>query len=201
VRVAAATLGLLALAASGPAGAAGLCERIEVPAQLGLACAPVAGSAAENAVSLGPVAGGFASLSRMTVRRLARASDPLAWGKPEEWLQRQLVLDTSSLADAVDRLVDDPDSPWSGPTAMLLAESVREALENVGQAPLQACSAPTARADGHAMRCTYGVGSFGLLLELRLVATGDERYAVTFRSMNERRQRHFEAIANGFRPG
>jgi hypothetical protein len=192
---------LLLASLPGTAAGADLCDRLSVPAELGLACAPAPGGVAEAAVTVAPSAGGFAALSRLTLRRLERGSDPLAWGDPDEWLRRQLVVDTGGLADAIDGLADDPDSPWSGPTAMLLAESVREALENVGRSPLRACAEPVARDDGRAMRCVYGTASFGLQLELRLVEAGDERYAITFRAMNDRRQRHFEAIANGFRPG
>ena len=47
---------------------------------------------------------------------------------------------------------------------MLLAENVRQALESVGRAALQACAAPTTTAAGRSMSCRFGTGSFGLLL-------------------------------------
>jgi hypothetical protein len=84
---------------------------------------------------------------------------------------------------------------------MLLAESVRQALESVGRAALQVCGAPVTTATAKSMSCRFGVGSLGLLLDLRLVSIGNERYAISTRSMNERRQRHFEAVANSLKPG
>jgi hypothetical protein len=169
-----------------------------LPVELGLACTPTAGGL--GGVAVEPSGGGFAALSRMTVRRLDKATDPLAWSDPDEWLRRQVVVDTGGLADTIEGYAADPDSPWGGATAMLLAENIRQALESVGRAALQACAAPTTTADARTMSCRFGAGSFGLLLDLRLVSAGDDRYAISARSMNERRQRHFEAIANSLQP-
>ena len=188
----------LLLAGAVPAMADDLCGRLTIPPELGLSCAPVEGDPAGVAVE--PASGGFAALSRMTVRRLDQATDPLAWSDPAEWLRRQVAIDTSGLADGIERYADDPDAPWGGATAMLLAESVRQALESMGRAALQACAAPTTTATARSMSCRFGAGSFGLLLELRLVSVGAERWAISARSMNERRQRHFEAIANSLNP-
>ncbi|HMR31554.1 MAG TPA: hypothetical protein PKA09_11400 [Geminicoccus sp.] len=182
------------MAVAAPATAADLCPRLTIPAELGLACAPIAGDPLGVAVE--PAAGGFAALSRMTVRQLEQKDDPLAWADPDEWLRQQVVIDTGGLADSIERFADDPDAPWGGATAMLLAESVRQALESVGRAALQVCTAPAATATARSMGCRFGVGSLGLLLDLKLVSIGNERWAVSARSMNERRQRHFEAIAN-----
>ena len=40
----------------------------------------------------------------------------------------------------------------------------------------------------------------GLLVDLRLVADDEERFALNLRAANEQRLRHFEAIANSFQP-
>lgn len=192
------TAALLLLAAAAPATAADLCPRLTIPAELGLACAPIPGDPA--AVAIEPAGGGFAALSRMTVRQLGQKDDPLAWTDPDEWLRQQVVIDTGGLADSIERYADDPDAPWGGATAMLLAESVRQALESVGRAALQVCGPPAVTPTARSMSCRFGVGSIGMLLDLRLVSIGNERWAVSARSMNERRQRHFEAIANSLTP-
>ena len=41
----------------------------------------------------------------------------------------------------------------------------------------------------------------GVEVRLRLVEAGDERYAIGYWAVDERRLRHLEAIANSFRPG
>ena len=97
----------------------------------------------------------------------------------------QVVVDTTGLADSIERYADDPDAPWGGATAMLLAESVRQALASVGRAALQVCSPPVETPTAKSMGCRFGVGSLGLLLDLRLISIGNERYAVSARSMNE----------------
>lgn len=187
----------LLLAAASPAAAADLCQHLTIPAELGLACTPIEGD--PLGVAVAPAGGGFAALSRLTVRQLEQKNDPLAWTDPDEWLRQQVVVDTTGLADSIERYADDPDAPWGGATAMLLAESVRQALASVGRAALQVCSPPVETPTAKSMGCRFGVGSLGLLLDLRLISIGNERYAVSARSMNERRQRHFEAIANSLR--
>lgn len=191
------TAALVLLSAASPAGAADLCQNLNIPAELGLVCAPIEGD--PLGVTVAPAGGGFAALSRMTVRQLEQKNDPLAWTDPDEWLRQQVVVDTTGLADSIERYADDPDAPWGGATAMLLAESVRQALASVGRAALQVCSPPVETPTAKSMGCRFGVGSLGLLLDLRLISIGNERYAVSARSMNERRQRHFEAIANSLR--
>ena len=41
----------------------------------------------------------------------------------------------------------------------------------------------------------------GLAAALRLVEAGDDRYAIGYWAINERRPRHLEAIASSFKPG
>jgi hypothetical protein len=50
------------------------------------------------------------------------------------------------------------------------------------------------------MRCSFTPGGVGMLVHLRLVVQGERRWAITMRSANEQRLRHFEAIANSFGP-
>ncbi len=194
-RLAALALPLL----GGDATAASLCARLTVPAELGLACRDQT-TAPPRAV-VAPTGGAFAALSQLSLRQLDRAREPSAWDDPDAWLRGQLELDTSGLADAFGSLADDPDSPWGGPTAALLAERVREALAGVGKAALASCDPPRDASNGRAMSCRFGAEGVGLLLDLRLVRDGEKRWAIQYRSMNAQRQRHFEAIANSFRAG
>mgnify|MGYP005835832481 CR=1 FL=1 len=184
---------------AGSGAAADPCTRLTLPSELGLACAVQPGDL-ERAV-IAPTAGAFAALSQLTLRRLDRARDPLAWDEPDRWLRAQLEIDTSALAETFASLAEDPDSPWGGPTAALLAERVREALGRVSRAALGSCAPPRDTANGRAMSCRFGAEGVGLLLDLRLIPAGEERWAVHYRSMNAQRQRHFEAIANSFRTG
>lgn len=191
--------GLAAALLADAAGAADLCGRLTVPAELGLACREQPGDPTRAVVA--PTGGAFAALSQLSLRRLDRARDPSAWADPDGWLRGQLEIDTSGLADAFSSLADDPDSPWGGPTAALLAERVREALASVGKAALGNCDPPRDAPNGRAMSCRFGAEGVGLLLDLRLVRDGEERWAIHYRSMNAQRQRHFEAIANSFHTG
>ena len=194
-------LAVAILAAAGSASAQeSLCARVTIPAELGLACTPGEAGSADELVTVQPTSGAFAPLSRLTLRRLNRAVDPLAWSDPDEWLRRQVVVDTSSIADSIENLASDPDSPWGGAAAMMMAESVRDALARMGRAALQACDRPVTADGGRAMACRFGAAPLVMMLTMRLVAAGDERWALSLRSMNEQRQRHFEAIANTFRP-
>jgi hypothetical protein len=195
-------LAFLALVAAAPARAdEGLCARLQIPAQLGLTCTPGEAGSADQIVTVQPTGGAFAALSRLTVRRLDRSTDALAWSDPDEWLRRQVVVDTGAIADGIEDFAEDPDSPWGGATAMLMAQQVRDALERMSRAALQACTAPATLGNRREMSCRFGAAPLALLLTMRLVSQGDERWAVSLRSMNEQRQRHFEAIANSFQPG
>jgi hypothetical protein len=195
----ASSAGLAVALLVGGAAADELCGRLTVPAELGLACVDQPGDPPRAVV--GPTGGAFAALSQLTLRRLDRARDAVAWDNPDGWLRGQLEIDTSGVADAFGSLADDPDSPWAGPTAALLAERVREALASVGKAALGNCDPPRDALNGRAMSCRFGGEGVGLLLDLRLVPDGEERWAIHYRSMNAQRQRHFEAIANSFRAG
>ena len=161
---------------------------------------PGEAGSADQIVTVEPTSGTFSSLSRLTVRRLDRTSDPLAWSDPDEWLRRQVAVDTSSLADGIEKFANDPDSPWAGATAMMLAENIRDALTRMGRAALQACSPPALKGDLRDMSCRFGAAPLALLMDMRLLARGDQRWALSLRAMNDQRQRHFEAIANSFTP-
>lgn len=194
---------LAAGAAGAPAAAAAaqdLCGALTVPPALGLACAPAA-EAGPGAVAVAPSEGSFAALSRLSLRPLDRARDPLAWSDPAGWLQRQMTVDTSSYAGLLGGAAQDPDSPFAGPEAKRALDSFASVLAGLGRLPLNACDTPLETEAGrYGMSCRFTAGGLGMLLDLRLVADGERRWAMTARAANEQRLRHFEAIANSFRP-
>lgn len=186
-------------------GATDLCAALAIPEPLGLGCAPAPVDATEPGgpeVVVEPMEGAFAPLSRLTVRQLRReGEDALAWTDPAAWLERQMTLDTSGFANAILALGESPDSPFGGETVRGAVSALASGVQRLGRLALVGCDSPEqARPNRHTMRCSFTVGGLGLLLQLRLVARGDERWAIGFRSTNEQRQRHFEAIANSFEP-
>lgn len=201
----AALLGLLLLAATpgaaGPADPAALCAALAIPEELGLVCEPVPGG--PPAVTVRPSGGGFSALSRLSVRRLDPEStaDALAWSDPGAWLERQMTLDTAGFAAALRRLADDPDSPLAGEGTRTAVETLLGAVDRLGRLALAACESPALRRDGrHVMSCRFTAGGFGLLLDLQLLRSGEERWAIALRTMNEQRLRHFQALAGAFAP-
>ena len=199
-RLTAACLPLLLLTAA-PAAAQDPCAHLTVPPELGLSCAPAAGSPT-NEVAIAPAAGTFAALSRMTVRRLERSGpDETAWSNPGHWLQSQMRVDVSALENAVDGMAQDPDSPFAGGQARAALEGLKRALGQLAALTLGACTQPLP-ADGNEwrMRCDYTIDGLGLLVALRLLAKEDARWTIAMRAANEQRLRHFEAIANSFQP-
>jgi hypothetical protein len=193
---------LLAAGIAGPALAQDLCAELTLPPALDLSCTPVP-ELAQGAVAVAPVGGTFAALSRMTVRPLVReGEDALAWRDPAAWLRRQMTMDTAGYADLLSGLAGSPDSPFAGESARGALDSLKSALGSMGRLPLTACDEPSATIPDRQwdMRCSFTAGGLGLLMHLRLVAAGEERWALTMRAANEQRLRHFEAIANSFAP-
>jgi hypothetical protein len=182
---------------------ADLCTGLRIPEALDLTCKP-APELAPGAVEVTPPPDEpFAALSRMTVRPLQRTGpDALAWTDPPEWLRRQMTVDTSSYAGLLAGLADSPDSPFAGEGAKAALQSLENLLSSMGRLPLAACDEPAtaSEADRWDMRCNFTTAGVGMLVHLRLVARGEERWALTLRSANEQRLRHFEAIANAFAP-
>lgn len=193
----------LAPAAAAPdtGRAEALCAAFSIPPELGLLCESAGGE--QPGVVIRPGEGGFAALSRLAVRRLDRnlAADALAWSDPAAWLERQMTLDTAGFAAALRRLVDDPDSPLAGEGTRAAVDTLLGAVDRLGRLALQACESPQLRRDGrHVMSCRFTAGGFGLLLDLQLLRAGEERWALSLRTMNEQRLRHFQALASAFSP-
>jgi hypothetical protein len=181
-----------------PAIAQDLCAALTIPEPLGLVCT----SMPDGSAAIMPADGAFAALSRLTVRPLARqGADDLAWTDPAAWLRGQVTVDTSTYVDAMAGLADDPDSPFAGAPARKALDHLRTVLNGLAKLPLSACEPPTEGKPGRwNMPCRYAADGLGFLLDLRLVADGERRWAITLRTANEQRQRHFEAIANSFQP-
>lgn len=188
----------LALSLTTPAWAEDLCAALSIPEPLGLVCA----ATPDGAVTVMPADGTFAALSRMTLRRLERSGgDELAWSEPAAWLQGQVTVDTSGYVGAMADLADDPDSPFAGEAARQALAHLKTVLGGLAKLPLNACEPPAENMPGRwEMPCRYMADGLGLLVDLRLVADGDQRFAVNLRAANEQRLRHFEAIANSFQP-
>ncbi|HET6469374.1 MAG TPA: hypothetical protein VFG43_13455 [Geminicoccaceae bacterium] len=199
-RLLAALPALLLLAA--PVAAADLCAGLQLPPGIDLLCEPERPAAAGDPVVVRPLDdSGFGTLSRLRVARLEREGpDALAWTDPEAWLERQLVLDTSGLAKSARDLVEDPDNPLGGDTLRDATEMLVGAVDRMGRMALAACGDPIADDGRSELSCKFGGGPLAFYLNLRLVADGDDRYALMYQTMSERRLRHLEAIANGFRP-
>ncbi|MDF1586621.1 hypothetical protein [Marinimicrococcus flavescens] len=189
---------LLAAGLAGEAAAAGLCERLWIPEELELDCRPMAGGAGGEAVDVVPPGVSAPLLSRMTVRELERkGEDALAWEDPSAWLTRQMTVDTSQFAGSIRSYLDDPDSPIGGEPSRGAVTSLLDGLSTLGRLALAGCEDPAQRAArGYwEMECSFTAGGLGVFTELRLQAEGERRYAVSMRTMNEKRLRHFQAIA------
>jgi hypothetical protein len=196
----AAPAGAVGAVTPAPADSDGVCAAFSVPEPLGLSCRPNV-SAHDPSATIGPQEGPFALLSRMSVRRLSRSADALAWKDPAAWLEEQMTLDTSAFAGALQALASDPDSPLAGNAMRSAVDTLGSSIERLGRLALQTCEDPEETAPGRwDMSCDLAPGGLGMHLHLRLVEAGDERWSIGMRAMNEQRLRHFEAIANSFKP-
>lgn len=187
---------------SQPARAADPCASLNIPAQLDLVCTPEP-TLAPGAVAVAPTGSTFAALSRMTIRPLERVGeDAVAWTDPAAWLRQQMTVDTTSYVDLLAGLADSPDSPFAGENAQAALGGLRSALASVGRLALAACDEPVeTEPEAWDMSCRFTAAGLGVLMHLRLVAEGEQRWGITMRAANEQRLRHFEAVANAFDPG
>lgn len=197
-RLAPLACGLAVLALQGlttSAAAAGLCDRLTVPSSLELDCSVDVEDGSERAV-VQPVGGTFSLLSRMSLRRLDRATDPLAWDDPAAWLERQMILDLDGVAALIRDLGADPDSPFGSSVLESALDMLAEGIEGLSRLPLNACGDGAVASE---LSCRFGIEPIGLNLRINLVTQGEERYAFNIRTFNEQRLRHFTAIANSFK--
>ncbi len=186
---------LAAAAGSAPAAADGLCDRLTVPALLELSCTAEFGASGEAPAVIAPTGGTFAALSQMSIRALDREVDPLAWSDPAGWLEQQMIVDLDGVGAALQRIVDDPDSPFGSSMISAGVASLVRGLEDLSRLPLAACGEGATSSE---VTCRFGVEPIGLIMKVLLIEDAEARYAVNIRTFNEQRLRHFVAVANSF---
>lgn len=192
------TLGGIAIGGWSPVQAATAekaCDRLFVPEGYELTCT-VERKGGDDAweVSVHPTDGAFAGLSKLT---LSPIEDTVT--TPADWLQRQVKIDVTGLEDALTGFLDDEDNPFSGESWWTSLQGLKDVVHSISDLPLDACEDPRERGDdGWVIDCDWGFGSLRQLLSVRLVERDGIFYALRIQSMNPRRHRHLQAIANSF---
>ncbi|MEZ5932632.1 MAG: hypothetical protein R3F54_11855 [Alphaproteobacteria bacterium] len=181
---------------AGPAGAAEQpCDRLFVPDGYELTCT-VERKGGDDAweVSVHPTDGTFASLSELTLSPVdGVVADPAAW------LKKQVQIDVSGLESALTNFLDDQDNPFAGESWWTSLQGLKDVVHSLSDLPLDSCAEPRAdHEDGWVIDCDWGIGSLRQLLTVRLVERDGVYYGLRVQSMNERRHRHLQAIANSF---
>lgn len=195
--VAVLTLGWIAVGwSSGEAVAAeNACDRLFVPEGYELTCT-VERKAGDDAweVSVHPMDGTFAGLSKLTLSPIEGTVND-----PADWLQQQVKIDVTGLEDALTGFLDDEDNPFSGESWWTSLQGLKDVVHSISDLPLDACEDPReSSGDGWIIDCDWGIGSLRQLLTVRLVERAGIFYTLRVQSMNQRRHRHLQAIANSF---
>lgn len=178
-----------------PAGAADLCDALDVPAGSGLACREEAGGPDGPRAVVRPEGGPFAGASELEVWRVA---EPVA--DPDAWLRRQVTFDLSGLAGVVRGLVASPDSPFTAPEFRDGAASFARSIESLGRLPLEGCAPPRVTGGARELRCVWRAGPVEQGYVVRLIDAADGAYATAVRAVNPKRLAELEAIAASFAP-
>lgn len=188
---------LLATGIALPAAAA-ICPAIPVPPELGLTCTEQPGNAfTPPSATIAPESSLFSAFTGLTIRHLPpdeKTDDVTAW------LQRQVTLDLSGLGSFFSGLADDPDLPVRNDGLAQSLEETGSMISSLGDLPLSGCGDPqisTSKAD---LTCQWDTSGMGLSMQVRLVSHQGDRYALRAWSMNDRRFRQLQALANGFDP-
>jgi hypothetical protein len=195
-RAVAIVLGLMAVAS--PAEAAALCESLFVPDGYTLICETriESGQRSERVV-VRPSGGTAASLAELTIRPLERATAPLAWTAPQQWLADQVAVDVSGLSTGLQNLGGT--AFLAHPAAKATVDGLVTMLTGWSKLPAEACT-PEEKPLRHDLRCRWGIEPVALEMSQRLVEAGEQRFAVSYWAADEQRLRHLEAIANSFNP-
>ncbi|MGI9510610.1 MAG: hypothetical protein ACR2QJ_14815 [Geminicoccaceae bacterium] len=187
------------LSSTGPATAQALasekpCDLLFVPEGYELTCTVKREPGADDwQVSVHPTDGMFAGLSELTLTPVdERIADPA------DWLQKQVKIDVTGLEDALTGFLDDEDTPFAEESWWTSLRGLKDVVHSISDLPLDACDEPHEGDDGWVIDCDWGIGSLQQLLTVRLVERDDTFYALRVQSMNERRHRHLQAIANSF---
>lgn len=191
-------LACLAAVAGPGAAEAALCDRLTVPDGYTLLCQTEveAGERSERLV-VRPSGGVSTALAQLTVTPLEPELAPLAWSAPERWLREQVAVDVTGLSTA---LTGWSSGPMAHPVAKATLDGLVTMLAGWSRLPLEGC-VPDERAGRDELQCSWGVEPLTIAMNLRLVASGDDRFAVSYWAVDDQRLRHLEAIANSFAPG
>lgn len=172
-----------------------LCDQLFVPEGYELTCT-VERKTGDDAwtVSVHPTDGTFASLSTLT---LSPVEDQVA--EPADWLRSQVKIDVTGFEDALTSFLDDEDNPFAGESWWTSLQGLKDVVHSISDLPLDSCDDPReAVGEAWAIDCDWGIGSLRQLLTVRLVEREGALYMLRVQSMNPRRHRHLQAIANSF---
>ena len=171
------------------------CDRLFVPEGYELTCT-VERKAGDEAweLSVHPSDGTFASLSELT---LTPVEDRVA--DPEDWLRQQVKIDATGRESALTDFLDDEDNPFAEESWWTSLQGLKDVVHSISDLPLDSCDEPK-RSDevDWFIDCEWGIGSLKQLLTVHLVERDGALYAMHIQSMNPRRHRHLQAIANSF---
>lgn len=192
---------LVLLAMAGTAQATDLCAALTIPSELGLSCTastdPQPSATPQPLATVRPESSIFAAFTGLTVRGVPASEDT---SDRAAWLRRQVTYDLSGVGKWFGDLANDPDMPVPDASLRRSLEDTGMTIGALGDLPLTGCGAPdlgAARAD---LTCRWSTAGVQLQMLVRLVGSGDHRYAIRAWSMNERRFDQLTALANGFDP-
>ncbi|WP_027134744.1 hypothetical protein [Geminicoccus roseus] len=189
---------LLAVALAPLPAQAAICPAIPLPPELGLTCTEKPGDAfTPPSATISPEGSLFSAFTGLTIRKL---------GKDEQiddvpaWLRQQVTVDLSGLGSFFSGLADDPDLPVQNDGLAQSLEDTGAMISSLGDLPLSGCGEPELGSSQSDLVCHWDTSGLGLDMQVRLVDTGTDRYALRAWSMNDRRFRQLQALANGFDP-
>ena len=172
------------------------CDRLFVPEGYELTCT-VERKTGDDAweVSVHPLDGTFASLSELTLSPIEETVLD-----PEDWLQRQVKIDVSGLDQALTNFLDDEDNPFSEESWWQSLRGLKDVVHSFSDLPLDSCEPPLKGEESNdwSIQCDWGVGSLRQYLTVYLVEREGAFYRMKIQTMNQRRYRHLQAIANSF---
>ena len=194
--VLAAVLAALSVFTIGPSAAEEApCDRLFVPEGYELTCT-VERKANEDSweLSVHPTEGTFATLSELTIGPI---QDSVS--EPTDWLKQQVKIDVSGLESALTSFLDDEDNPFAGESWWTSLQGLKDVVHSISDLPLDSCEDPRQFEETDwSIDCEWGLGSLRQFLTVHLVERDGVAYAIRIQSMNPRRHRHLQAIANSF---
>ena len=170
------------------------CDRLFVPDGYELTCTVERKPGDDGwKVSVHPTDGTFASLSELTLSPVdGKVADPASW------LRQQVKIDVTGLEDALTNFLDDEDNPFAEESWWTSLQGLKDVVHSISDLPLDSCDDPRASDGAWVIDCDWGIGSLRQLLTVRLVERDGDFYMLRVQSMNPRRHRHLQAIANSF---